>query len=480
MAQPIPVVADTVGGDIEGVIDTTLGSYHKPNSARYSQVFEHYVSNAMDAYGYSQAPAIDPVTSWMVDEGWQIIPYWNPAVSMAVREFLKLGANASAVRVKSLGFTIKQAQMMRQETTIGGGIETVNNTFSSQPYFEIFIDSHNWFHNMVHPRPVNSTTFPLTTPGYNPNLYPNTNMTTNECTSFVQGSLKRTVWAGSDNIQAYDPPDMILSQVGDGVDSWSQFSTLNEGMRHLKTQDALRGWSFNWQASAVEWYPIRMPSSGSEIPPASGFNNNVPGTFPTRRNFVLAGGSPNAVGGGPCERGDNIANAKHNCWASMNLESTVFNTPNDIPPDVFIKINRLFDQEGPINMYARLLIEYSCELEWLPIDVPFKNNLVTGNLSTNSGQNAWLATSVTLGPIRRFRAWGVPNISQPPLASSGAYSQIYQPATMGANVGRLTKTKRHADPEPATTVDGATTTKRATADPPQPDRVPRGDSGDLW
>ena len=126
------------------------------------RTYEHYVSNNMDAYGYTQlvttAPAVDV---WMLDEGWHLIPYWNVAVAMTQADLNHIGARAQAVRIDKLGYTIKAAQIMRQQITTIAGTATISNTFVPQPYFELFTDDMHRFDNCVYPRPATSTTWPI-------------------------------------------------------------------------------------------------------------------------------------------------------------------------------------------------------------------------------------------------------------------------------------------------------------------------------
>nr|QKE54933.1 MAG: nonstructural protein [Parvoviridae sp.] len=432
MSGPTPVAADTVGNvgigspptihtaDIAGV-----ETYH------FKRVYEHYVSNAMDAYGYSEETAGGFADKWMIDEGWQIIPYWNPGCAMSPSDIIMIGAKAAAISVDSLGFTVKQAQLMRQELTPVAGVTTINNSFASQPYFEIFEDERHMFDDIVSVRPNTSTTFPPNTMGYDPLMLPNIAMTCAEVPNFTSGQLKRIVWSNS-NVSTPGATwgiDRMVSQVGSGVtNTWSQFSTLNETGRTLMGQDGIQTYGYKWTPKHKDWFPVRMPRTDTDWAGFQGLNTQVPGTIPTRRDYLLNGSAMTSTTNGVNPRGDNLPNCKHNMWQKINLETALPSAPLDLPKDIYIKINRLYDQEGPINLYARILVEYTCSISVIPISTPFNNNMLSGAIAAG-GESSWLATTWTPGLARRFSSWGLPNLTSPPLQGS-AYQEIYQAATI--------------------------------------------------
>ena len=154
MSAPVVTGSTNAGNvSIQSNFDHTTQDVDRITKHRYTRTFEHYCSNAMDAFGYSEDVSNGYINKWMVDEGWQIIPYWNPAVAMTVRDCVHLGAEAAAIKVTKLGFKIVHAQIMRQEIVAPGGTTTINNSFASQPYFETFCDTLHFHDPNVAVRP---------------------------------------------------------------------------------------------------------------------------------------------------------------------------------------------------------------------------------------------------------------------------------------------------------------------------------------
>lgn len=442
MSAPAPVAADTAGNtSIQQAPPQKISNVDSVIKHRYSRVFEHYVSNSMDAYGYSEASTGGFIDAMMIDEGWHYIPYANPGVAMRPQDLLHIGAEGTAIRVDKLGYEIKHAQIMRQELIPASGVTTINNSFSSQPYFELYEDNLHKWDTLIENRPANATTFPDHTMGVPPTLMPNKNMTVQEVTRMQDAMLQRCVWcykkSGTGNDASWNQDD-IVSQVSlmTGADPWEIYSSMNEQGRTLVGQRDIIGHKHEWTNSqSNQWYPIRMPINATEWALNAGLEDKVPGTIPVIRANLLTGSSMPNSNGAVSTRGTNLPNFKHNIWQPLNLESAVPHAPLNLPTDSYIKIQRLLDQEGPINIYARIVIEYFCEISVLPNDSGFNFNTLTASYGTG-GDTPWIATSLTTGMARRFSSWGLPNLTTtPPLGSEYSYSKIYQPATF-TSVGR--------------------------------------------
>ena len=177
---PSPVTADTIGGGpVKDPQDGGTHDYAKVETYTFKRCYEHYVNNSVDAYGYTEVYAGSPYQTYlnglMIDEGWFIIPYWNPAIAMTVNDLTKVSIHSSAVRIKSLGFRVKQAMVMRQEVAVSASTTQINNNFASQPYFETYVDAlHEWDREVL-PRPATDTIPPSSsfTGGYDPAMLPN-------------------------------------------------------------------------------------------------------------------------------------------------------------------------------------------------------------------------------------------------------------------------------------------------------------------
>ena len=426
---PQPVVADTIGGgEVKDPGLTHLGNDSPVITKSYSRVFEHYVNNAMDAYGYNETATNGYVDKWMVDEGWQLIPYWNPAIAMSVMDTVHMGAHASAVKVNKLGFKVKLAMIMRQEVAVTSGVTTINNNFASQPYFEVHVDKLHRFDRHVYPRPSTSSTYPTPTPGYSTSLLPNRGYICSEVTSVADGQLPRVVWSQDFTANPTLAADKMIVQKEQGAaTAWSQFSTLSEGVREIHSEQDV--WGYEWHAKADHWYPIRIPPNYHD----NYFNANsanTPLAMPTARDAILAGTAPLNSDNGVNPRGSNHPNCKHNIWQSLNEYTGLWNCQPDIPPDVYVKLNRLLTVEGPMQIMARLIVEYTSELSFMPIETPFTNNSISGNAGTGGG-TGWFATSFRLGIPERFSSWGIPDWGAGKRV--GPY-QEYQPTTLGGSL----------------------------------------------
>lgn len=433
MSTPAPVVADTVGGGaVKDPGDAGVGSSAPVRTYKYSRTYEHYVTNSMDAYGYNEAiDTSDPkrATKMLIDEGWFIIPYWNPAVSMQTNEVLHLGVEAQAIRIKRMGFAVQQAMIMRQEVVSAAGTATITNSFASQPYFEVFKDKLHKFDSWVVPRGVSNTTFVNNYGAYSPVLIGcNSGMTSNEVATFADGLLPRAMWSYDTtdvNWKGYTP-DLPLAQAPTSPEiatPWNIMSTLTSFHREFVNEANCSKISHSWSGDG-SWYRVgHMPINYNEYASLQGVNDTTPAAFPICRKSILTGAAQTGT------RGNNIPNCKHNIWQALNL-GTGINTPTlDVPVDCYLKLNRLLNQEGPMQTTARILVEYTCEIESIPVDNGFGFNSYTGGYG-DGGDTATFYNTLALGQDRRFYSWGVPTYTSVRTTET-PYNRIYQPATLG-------------------------------------------------
>lgn len=453
MSGPTVTASDSVGGSAGGstpVIDTT--DIPPIETRTFKRIYEHYVSNSMDAFGYSEASTAGFVDSWQVDEGWHLIPYWNPAMGMSEQNYVAFASNAQAISVDKLSFKIKHAQMMRQEITVITGTTSINNTYASQPYFEVYEDDLHKYDDLISPRPATSTTFPIEAMGYSPALLPNLDMTCCEVPSMTAGMLKRSVIGTSNTGLTTWAADKMVSQAATGVTNfWSQFSTLNCTGRKMMSQENLTSYGRSWSAKYKDWYPISMPRQAVDWATFQGLNIQVPGNINTSRKGLMQGTAPQSTANTANPRGDNLPNIKHNMWQKINLETAVPSAPMDVPVDCFIKINRLYDQEGPINLYARILVEYEVTLSKIPLDTEFCNSVLVG-AAAGGGDNGFIRSTLTTGMARRYSSWGIPNLASAK-AKTSAYQRIYQPATLSSQLKRKRTATTDYEDDPECTDD---------------------------
>lgn len=451
MAAPTPVQADTAGNaTILPVKSQTISDIDPVIKHSYSRVYEHYVTNSMDAYGYSEQSADGMIQKFMIDEGWQILPYWNPAIAMRTQDLNHIGAEGCAIRIDSLGYEIITAQIMRQEIVAIAGTTTISNSFASQPYFEMLEDNLHQWDTMVHLRPGTSTTFPDRAMGYDPALLPNSAYKLQEIPTMADGLLRRAVWsytaaAGEDTWGQ----DLISSQVPTtGTPSpWEMYCSYNHLGRHIVSVKDMQGKSYTWHNPCEgDWYPMRFPVTATNWGVFEGLQALIPGTFPLSRELVLNGGAMYNSNGGPSVRGANMPNCKHNMWQQVNLETALQSTQMNIPPDHYIKINRLLDQEGGITLNARLLVRYKCDISIIPNDVGFNYSTLSASYGTK-GDTTWIAPTYTSGLARRYKSWGIPDLAYTPRSSGKGYSYLYQSATYDAARKRQRESGDATNPE---------------------------------
>lgn len=428
---PTQAQVDVVGGS-DGSSDTSQLGKSDSNGVftkSYSRVYEHYISNNMNAFGYGEVAVAGIVTSWHLDEGWHLIPYWNPGVSMTAQEAATIPLISQAVRVKSLGFTVKHAQMFRTDKQVLGGTTILSNTFCDNPYAEIFKDDRHEFDYMLQPVNATGTYVPygVVVP------YPNNSMKYNEVTSVAEGTLSRVKWAWNQRPGAAVPDTYetrLMQQGGEGP--WAAISTLNHGARTKLGLPDLSKYSYTWKNKNNGWHPHALPQGSILGTRAKQEDALVPFIWPNSRAVMLTGVTPFAGSTG-FTRGVVVPNNKYAHWQKYDMQSCVESSTNSQPVDHYIKLQRLLDPEGPMNLSAKIVIEYHCTLEFQPRSNLFAHPQFQLTAPTSVGQfENFQANSFTCsGRLRDYEPYGISAYSatQPTGASVQRYN-IYQPASV--------------------------------------------------
>ena len=220
--------------------------------------------------------------------------------------------------------------------------------------------------------------------------------------------------------------------------------------RYMISERAMNGKSYRWHSKENDFYPLRMPDYPNYWPGVAGQFDTVPATFPTSRLNLLTGAAPASASGAANLRGQNLVNCKHNNWQPICLETGIPHANrHDLCPDHYIKLPRLFNQIGPVILDGRLIVEYECEIECVPIQSPFLNGVITWQAQTG-GDSSFAQTTATFGPTRRFVSWGIPPPPVAPLSSGGAYERLYQPATYSGTLSGRSSRKHGARSSPDT------------------------------
>lgn len=426
MATTVGAVS-TAGTNADSQPTETVGHISNPFVKTFHRQYEHYISNNMDAYGYIEDTITGPPNStnaFMIDEGWHLIPYWNPAISMTGIEWNTITAVAGAVKILHLGFKIKKSMIMRNEVTHSGSTTQIQSSFASQPYIEVFRDRLHKYDDFVCPRPATSATIPKPTGGY-PTFFVNCNntFTNNEVTSQAQGLLPRPVWAVNKTapFNGYTTPSM-LSQIPvtpETPNAFSVFSTTAEGIREMHGEGSDIHDEWNGPSGP---YPLTIPNTQNFY---AGIvdTDELPVVIAASRKGLLTGFAPQADA---AVITNTIENCKHRHWIERNVQTGLWDPTTDQPHDVYIKLNRMFTPEGAFITQARLLIEYTCTVEVIPNQYGFMGNTIVGAFA-QGGDTSYLFTSIVLGQQRYLRTWGCPNIAiTPPIGSR----RIYQRATL--------------------------------------------------
>ena len=265
MATP-PVAAQTnnVGGaNTEHSANVDLNDIEQVSTRKFKRTYVHYFANGADARGYTQetlAPGNNLLTGFMWDNGEYIIPYWNPAISMTPQDFVELGSVAQAVRIDTLGYSIKQCDIYKQEKVAVSGTTTITSTMVQYPYIHFRSDDLHQFDDCVMPRPVTNVV-PDQSIGYSELLYPNNGYQFYEKPqSNGEAQLKRCVIAWKNNAGIGFAPDLPLQQQDQQNDPWACMDGFNHQHVKLMDREAFSKHSYTWHSKDKgEWYPIRMP-----------------------------------------------------------------------------------------------------------------------------------------------------------------------------------------------------------------------------
>lgn len=425
MSTP-PTVAQvsSISGDSE---DGATFFYGEPEPGIFSMTFkrtyQHYLQNNMTATGYTESGGGGSIiNAWDLDEGWHMVPYWNPGVSMDSGDLAKIASMGDGIRIDSLGYTVKLAQLFRCDITTHTGTTELSNTFVHEPYWETYLDGDHTFEGM--PEPISTPITQAMTVGYTP-VYPNNNMKSQEATSFANAELPRVKWHWHRNGLAphgsWTPDDTLLRK-GSGDGPFEIMSTLSQSGRECRGTHAMAGYGVNWKnKDRGAWYPFCVPQGDKSIWPTTHQRQGTwPGTFPLRRDNLLTGAAGlDSENGGANIRGTNLPNSKHNRWQKASWDTALPFGANDLPPDSFIKLQRLFDVSSPIRLAGMVLIEYTCRVSISPsakllMSIPF----TTSGSGSVSHENKVANNQWTQGTLRQWRMWGIPNLPAPTTGSS--------------------------------------------------------------
>lgn len=413
MSNPVVAQVDSLNGN-EGAEQEQFqygeaepGLIHR----KYKRVYEHYIENNMTSTGYTEiVDANDHVTAWRLDEGWHLIPYWNPGVAMTQGELAQIGALGQGIRIDSLGFKVLNAQMFRTDIAAIQGVTELSNIFVDTPNWETYSDTlHQYEGHVLHSTDPNDGQHP----GYLP-IYSNNNMTSQEVLSYQAGLLPRVSWAWHHFGTAPYPnvtQDLYRLRRGTAAEPFGVSSTLNATGRQAMSTRALHEWGHTWiNKDKNAWYPFCAPTDNTIWPAWKAINDEVPGIFPLQRQSILTGANgPDSTG--VVRRGTNIPNMKHNRWAVLDWDTMTALPQHDTPPDMFIKTQRMHDVSSPMRIAGRLLIEYTCSVTIQPSESFYtgSNTAQIGSNSTNVDRTQ--VNEYTTGPGRKWRVWGIPALS---------------------------------------------------------------------
>lgn len=423
MSAPVVAQVDSISGD---AAEAEAFFYGQPEpgifSMTFSRTYQHYVQNNMQATGYTETLGGGGILNgWDLDEGWHMVPYWNPGVSMSAGDLAKIAAMGDGIRIDSLGYKIKLAQPFRSDITAITGVTEISNTFTHEPVWETYVDGDHTFEGM--PEPLTTGINTAMTIGYTP-VYPNNNMKSQEATSFATAELPRVKWHWHRNGLAPHAgwsPDDTFPRKGSADGPFDVMSTLAHSGRQCHGSDAMTGYGVTWNnKDQGAWYPFCVPQGDKSIWPTTNQRNTTwPGTFPLRRDNLLTGAAGlDSENGGANVRGTNLPNSKHNRWQKASWDTALPFGANDLPPDSFIKLQRLHDISSPIRLAGMVIIEYTCRVSVSPsskiyMGVPFTTSGSGTSYENKGANNQW-----TQGTLRQWRMWGIPNLPATTTGSS--------------------------------------------------------------
>ena len=334
-------------------------------------------------------------------EGAYVVPYHNVAVSTMPRHWITDFVNVDKVRIKSLGFKVKNITVLQEQIVTRAASTSLENTFQGKPHLQMFIDGHHSYDRNVGHTPagggpvgmasaehahcmwamggkkVNGVTAANTPWNVNPSQptfiepsiisvnnyflepYPQTQ---------AQGELPHV---GLYMLESY--PGQTTTFPWATMKPNDKYAVLNRHMfvdvfdTKIVSEGDQPG--FVWVNPEADWRTIcredySYPDKDQQVA------RNSTTSFPPTRDSAMSWPYRRFWSNETTEKGRNNYTKDHDAEFDY-YNRTIGNThsssdiwSDNVPPNVFLKVEPLLGPTGPINITAQVYIEYTMELEF--------------------------------------------------------------------------------------------------------------------
>lgn len=118
-----------IGGDSDGKsAQKSSNDFNHKHTRTFKRSFKMYIDNAMDRKGLKLESG-----NYIIDDGWQYIPYKNLSASIPPREWAAMSLTNRSFHIESMGFNITAYRPMMEEITAMQGITDIRNEFVNNP-----------------------------------------------------------------------------------------------------------------------------------------------------------------------------------------------------------------------------------------------------------------------------------------------------------------------------------------------------------
>lgn len=374
MATTVMAV-DSAQGHVDtdpGVAATAPTSVKGFKTFSFKKRYVHYIGNstAVDEHIVLDLNTSDatphPVSFIHVNEGYHGIPYTSVGASMTGGEWAKVCLQGCRIRIKELGFNVIRSHTLLENYVPRAGSTVIENMFESKPLIQHFQDPDN----LMQPGTIARTEGQLVQnietlidSQFKSFYKVNNELTHTEPTDMAAGMLPYADWYFY-NVNGAMTNDVDLA----GAFDLYQFVD----MKYAKEGEQF---GHNWVNPAPKWHAL-----GTSRQVALGGQYNGP-LEPWQADGPLSGSRaqllvwPYMHDYWRFKKGhqayyafmDDSASAWQRNNFLMNHSSQQNEDdcliPNCMPPNYFLRMNRVHGPQGQLNMMAQIMIEYTSVIE---------------------------------------------------------------------------------------------------------------------
>lgn len=365
---------DTATGQIEapqGVVYLTTSKQGYPQRKRFTNTFEHYITNA------NGVPAVTTVTNMVPGiyaglenhEGLYVVPYHNVGIAFTINQFYRTMQVNDKIKINKMGFTIKKVTVLQENLTTRASTAILENTFNSRVSCFMYVDSDHVFDNLVGQPGLTDSVSPGQ---FNPALanpqaaYPSfaavcPTPLSNGPTMFANAATA-PCWAATQFAGSLQNCSIYYQNLGDGS-PW----TMHNVIPAHEFGEPIQGHkSFTWINPEPTWeriqgYGYRI-SRNDDFSRITDTSNGIP-MYASReralsmvyRGTILRQTTDDSITIGAV-RNEPVYTSDE--YGANSVTADSYN-----PPYVYLKVEPIEGPTGPMTIVVRLIIEYFIEVE---------------------------------------------------------------------------------------------------------------------